>query len=185
MGGKSTLLTFPLKDSRQRFGSASGDMQFASAVASFGMLLRNSKFKGQCSYAAVLETAAAARGEDKHQLRAEFLRLVEAAKRLSGEPVGMAPLWLPSQRTALVCGTVEPSPAGEFAASLRNWWSSLPIEHVFLLGILAGVAAAIGALVVGVRLAHWRARLATEPAISNKIAGRKLAPRVAWTDSHR
>jgi len=176
-GGQSTLLTFPLKDSGQRFGSASSDMQFASAVASFGMLLRNSKFKGQSSYAAVLETAAAARGEVKHELRAEFLKLVEAAKRLSGEPIGMAPLWLPTQRTALVCGTVEASLAGQFTARLRNWWSSLPIGHVFLLGILAGVAAAIGALVVGVRLARWQAQWASQHVVTEKIARSKLAPR--------
>jgi Ca-activated chloride channel homolog len=96
-GGPSTLLTFPLKDSGSRFTSASGDMQFATAVASFGMLLRNSKFKGNASYAAVLEMASAARGEDKHGLRAEFLTLVQAAQRLNGEPVGMTPHWLPGR----------------------------------------------------------------------------------------
>src|SRR5207247_370508 len=65
-GGASTLLTFPVKDGGAKFGSASPDLQFAAAVASFGMLLRNSKFKGDVSYDAVLETATATRGEDKH-----------------------------------------------------------------------------------------------------------------------
>jgi hypothetical protein len=73
--------------------------------------------------------------------------------------------------------TVEASPAGLFTAQVRNWWSSPPIEHVFLLGIMAGVAVAIGALLAGVHLARWQARLASQPAFSNKIAGSKLAPR--------
>jgi Ca-activated chloride channel homolog len=96
-GGASTLLTFPVKDSGAKFGSASPDLQFAASVASFGMLLRNSKFKGDASYAAVLETAAATLGQDKHGLRGEFLELVNAAQRLSGEKVGAAPVfWQPT-----------------------------------------------------------------------------------------
>jgi len=185
-GGQSTLMTFPLTDSGSRFTSASGDMQFATAVASFGMLLRNSKFKGNASYAAVLETASAARGEDKHGLRAEFLTLVQAAQRLTGEPVGMTPHWLPTGR-AVVIGAprvgqqpvviryvAQPPQTQHYASHLQNWWSSLPVEQVFLLGIFAGVAVAIGALAVGVRLARWQARLASEPAVSCKTAAGKL-----------
>ena len=145
-------------------------MQFAAAVASFGMLLRNSQFKGNASYAAVIETAAAARGEDKHGLRGEFLKLVEAAQRLSGEPLGMLPpQWRVEHRAELVrteqfvpttqlrC-PVEPTLSGQISARLRNWWSSLPITQVFLLGIFAGVAAAALASASGVRLAAWQAR---------------------------
>jgi hypothetical protein len=87
-GGASTLLTYPLVDSEARFSAASTDLQFAAAVASFGMLLRNSQHKGNASYAAVLETAAAARGADKRGLRGEFLELVKSAQRLAGERVG-------------------------------------------------------------------------------------------------
>ncbi len=171
-GGASTLLTFPLKDSGSRFASASGDMQFATAVAMFGMLLRNSQFKGNASYAAVLETASAARGEDQHGLRGEFLKLVEMAQRLSGEPLGvLPPQWRVENHATLVRTSqfvpatqlrcpVEPSLSGQLSARLRNWWSSLPLTHVFLLGIFAGVAAAVGALVIGVRLAAWQAKLA-------------------------
>lgn len=90
-GGVSTLLEFPVKDSGARFGSASPDLQFAAAVASFGMLLRNSSYKGQASYAAVLETASSTRGQDRHGRRGEFLELVRAAQRLSGERVSMVP----------------------------------------------------------------------------------------------
>lgn len=55
---------------------------FASAVAEFGLLLRNSRFKGHASYDQVLERASRTRGSDLEGLRAEFIRLVEQAKRL-------------------------------------------------------------------------------------------------------
>jgi Ca-activated chloride channel homolog len=90
-GGMSTLLEYPVKDTGARFGSASPDLQFAAAVASFGMLLRNSNYKGEASYAAVLETASSNRGEDRHGRRGEFLELVRAAQRLSGERVSIIP----------------------------------------------------------------------------------------------
>ncbi len=82
-GGQSTLVAFPLKASDPKFGQATGDFQFAAAVASFGMLLRDSKHRGDTSYAAVLETASAACGPDEHGYRAEFLELVRAAGRWS------------------------------------------------------------------------------------------------------
>jgi len=111
-GGKSTLMTYPLTDSGARFGSASADMQFAAAVASFGMLLRNSKYKGNLTYGAVLETAASSRGQDKHGLRAEFLELVGAAQRLAGEPVSQLPaIWRHSCLTLLVSAA---DPHGHF-----------------------------------------------------------------------
>jgi Ca-activated chloride channel family protein len=84
-GGQSTLMTFPVKDSGQKFGQATRDFQFAAAVASFGMLLRDSKHRGETSFAAVLETAEAARGTDPHGYRAEFLDLVQSAARLSAD----------------------------------------------------------------------------------------------------
>ena len=87
-GGASTLLTFPLKDSGQKFGQATSDFQFAAAVASFGMLLRGSRHRGDTSYAAVLETAQAALGTDDHGYRSEFLQLVQSAQQLSGAPGG-------------------------------------------------------------------------------------------------
>ena len=62
----------------------STDFRFATSVAEFGMLLRDSEFKGQSSYADVLSRARASRGADEEGYRAEFLRLVEMASSLSG-----------------------------------------------------------------------------------------------------
>ena len=63
---------------------ASDDFRFAAAVAEWGMLLRGSAFRGSASYDAVLARARAARGPDLQGHRAEFVRLVEASRRLGG-----------------------------------------------------------------------------------------------------
>ncbi len=52
-GDKSAKLEFPITDNGEAFAKASDDFKFASAVASFGMLLRNSEFKGSATYAGV------------------------------------------------------------------------------------------------------------------------------------
>jgi len=58
----------------------SEDFRFASAVAEFALLLEDSKFKGDASFADVLARARAAKGADPEGWRAEFIRLVEAAE---------------------------------------------------------------------------------------------------------
>ena len=81
----STKLEFPVTDGGGSFAAATPDFQFASAVASFGMLLRDSEHKGNTSFAAVKEIAQGASKRDEHGYRAEFLRLVDRARQLSGE----------------------------------------------------------------------------------------------------
>ena len=54
---------------------------FAAAVASFGMLLRNSAHRGDTSYDAVLEIAAEAAGTDP--LRLDLLTLIRQAQALA------------------------------------------------------------------------------------------------------
>ncbi|MDR1678312.1 MAG: von Willebrand factor type A domain-containing protein [Prevotellaceae bacterium] len=61
----------------------SEDFIFASSVAMFAQLLRDSDFKGDASYADVAERARQALGEDKHGYRREFVRLVEAVEQLA------------------------------------------------------------------------------------------------------
>ena len=60
-----------------------GELEFAAAVAGFGMLLRDSPHKGSASYAMVRAMAERARGQDKEGYRAELLRLMTAAEGLS------------------------------------------------------------------------------------------------------
>jgi Ca-activated chloride channel family protein len=82
---ESALLGFPLEDSPRAFDSADADLQFAAAVASFGMLLRDSKYKGNATYASVLEVATAAARGDSSGYRDEFLTLVRRAAQLAGD----------------------------------------------------------------------------------------------------
>lgn len=60
----------------------SQNMGFASSVAEFGMLLRDSKFKENSSYDSVLKRAQENIGKDTFGLRGEFLEIVETAKYL-------------------------------------------------------------------------------------------------------
>ncbi|MGD1940365.1 MAG: YfbK domain-containing protein [Leptolyngbyaceae cyanobacterium] len=61
----------------------SENMQFASAVAEFGLLLRNSEYKADADYEAVFIRAAQSRGADFYGYRSEFLDLVQHADLLS------------------------------------------------------------------------------------------------------
>ena len=83
---QSLLLSVPLANNGRAFAAASPDFRFAAAVASFGMLLRDSKYKGTATFAAASRIAQEARGPDLAGHRAEFLRLVQTAERLAGGP---------------------------------------------------------------------------------------------------
>lgn len=61
---------------------ASDDFRFAASVASFGMLLRDSKLKGDATWSSILETAQATRGRDPRGMRFEFAQLVQIATDL-------------------------------------------------------------------------------------------------------
>jgi Ca-activated chloride channel family protein len=79
-GSKSRLLSVPVVDRGQR---ESDDFRFASAVAAFAMVLRNSEYKGAADYNLVLALARQARGEDEEGYRQEFISMVERARALS------------------------------------------------------------------------------------------------------
>ncbi len=85
----STKLEWPLLDGAldaDMPASVQADTQFATAVAGFGMLLRNSQYKGDLKLAAVEEIAqAAAKAGDPEGAKAEFLQLVQKAKTLLGD----------------------------------------------------------------------------------------------------
>lgn len=66
-----------------KFAEASADFRFAAAAAEFGLLLRDSPYKGRAAYAAVRTAARDALGADPDGRRAEFLALVDAADRLT------------------------------------------------------------------------------------------------------
>ena len=77
---QSKLLEFTLLDEGNSFDQASPDFRFAAAVASFGMLLRDSQHKGTATYDTVLDIATQSKGPDKHGYRSELLEMVRTAK---------------------------------------------------------------------------------------------------------
>jgi Ca-activated chloride channel family protein len=81
-GQESKKLEFAVKDTGQRYAQASGDFKFASAVALFGMLLRESPHKGTGTLDAAVELAQEGRGSDLDGRRAEFIELIKASKGL-------------------------------------------------------------------------------------------------------
>ena len=84
-GDTSKKLEWPVTDDGKSFSAASGDLKFAASVAGFGLLLRNSQYKGNLTYAATLELAQSGIGEDPHGYRKEFLDMVRKAKELRHE----------------------------------------------------------------------------------------------------
>jgi Ca-activated chloride channel family protein len=80
---ESKLLAYAVTDRGQSFSAATRDFKFAAAVASFGMLLRDSKYKGDSNYDAVLEIATEGTADDRAGYRTEFLSMVEQARNLS------------------------------------------------------------------------------------------------------
>lgn len=78
----SQLITHIVSDRKTPFSMASENCKFSTAVAEFGMLLRNSKFKGDSDFKTVIANAKAAKGKDEEGYRAEFIRLVEIAELL-------------------------------------------------------------------------------------------------------
>lgn len=78
-GSVSKLVERPLVDAAVALDKTSDDFRFSAAVAAFGMVLRDSEFKGKADVAQALDLAKGARGKDAFGYRAEFINLVEIA----------------------------------------------------------------------------------------------------------
>jgi Ca-activated chloride channel homolog len=81
-GNTSKLITQPILD---RVSDADPDTQFASSVALFGMILRDSEYKGKAGIPDVLRLAAAGQADDLNGYRSEFMRIVKQYDRLGGD----------------------------------------------------------------------------------------------------
>jgi Ca-activated chloride channel family protein len=82
-GDVSKLIVHPVTDSHIALTNTSNNFRFSAAVASFGMLLRNSEFKQNASYQQVIQLAKGAKGTDTNGYRQEFINLVQAAGSLT------------------------------------------------------------------------------------------------------
>ncbi|MBU1339035.1 MAG: DUF3520 domain-containing protein, partial [Acidobacteria bacterium] len=76
-GDTSKLIVQPLVDKYIVLSKTSLNFRFSAAVAAWGMILRDSEFKGQANLKDVLRWAREARGDDSFGYRAEFINLVE------------------------------------------------------------------------------------------------------------
>jgi len=75
-GDVSSLVNVAVRNASE----TSPELGFASAVAEFGMLLRDSEHKGASTYADVRDRASRFKGNDAFGHRAEFIRLIDAAE---------------------------------------------------------------------------------------------------------
>ena len=82
-GNTSKLLSKIVKNKVNEFENTSDNFRFSASVAGFGMILRDSEFKGSSDYKHVIEWAKGAKGQDKNGYRAEFIRLIESSKLIS------------------------------------------------------------------------------------------------------
>ncbi len=71
-----------LSDTGFDFAAAPSDLKFAAAVAEFGMILRDSEYKGNGSLQQVIEWAQQGTGADMNGYRADFIELVRKAQAL-------------------------------------------------------------------------------------------------------
>lgn len=79
----SQLITQTIQDEDLRTDQIpSTNLRFAAAVATFGMLLRDSEYKGNANYDLVMNLATQGKGEDQEGYRGEFIRLVEQSRGL-------------------------------------------------------------------------------------------------------
>jgi len=89
-GEASRLLEVPFADGGTSFEQASEDFRFAAAAAAFGLVLRDSGYRGTASFDTVKEIAAGTLGSDPGGFRAEFLGLVEKARALAAAAAAAA-----------------------------------------------------------------------------------------------
>ena len=80
----SRLIQRPVLDRGVTLTGTSDNFRFAAAVAEFGMLLRDSQFKGNLTYSDVITLARGSKGNDQQGYRAEFISLVKTCALLQG-----------------------------------------------------------------------------------------------------
>ena len=78
----SILIEKNLANAITGWNELSKDYKFSAAVASYGMLLRNSEYRGTATYDQVISWANEGKGSDNNGYRSEFIRLVEVTKSL-------------------------------------------------------------------------------------------------------
>ncbi|AFY36934.1 von Willebrand factor type A [[Leptolyngbya] sp. PCC 7376] len=81
-GDTSELITQAIANQIIPWRGTSEDFQFAAAVAEFGMLLRDSEYRGESNFDQVIKLAQDAKGADLEGYRSEFIQLAKTAQAL-------------------------------------------------------------------------------------------------------
>jgi Ca-activated chloride channel family protein len=82
-GNQSRLISHAVNDNQTSLQASSDNFRFSAAVAEFGLLLRDSKFRQGSSYDQVVSLARSAKGKDANGYRAEFIRLVSSVSSIA------------------------------------------------------------------------------------------------------
>lgn len=82
-GSRSKLIEHPLIDEQIDLDNTSNNFRWAAAVAEWGMLLRDSEFKGDANFDQVLQLAKNAKGKDENGYRIELINLVESCQLMA------------------------------------------------------------------------------------------------------
>ncbi len=80
---KSILMEKPVKYKLVPDAQLSENFRFSAAVAEYGLLLKDSEYKGTADWKQVIELARSSQGIDKEGYRKEFMTLAELARDLS------------------------------------------------------------------------------------------------------
>ncbi|CAN5786226.1 VWA domain-containing protein [soil metagenome] len=80
---ESKLLSIGVLTNERAAADASADLRFAAAVAQFGMLLTDSRYKGSASFRSARQLAQSSIAGDAREKRAELLSLIDRAASLN------------------------------------------------------------------------------------------------------
>jgi Ca-activated chloride channel family protein len=86
-GTRSELMTFPVFDERHEFATTTPDFRFAAAVASYAMVLKNSKYRGIANLRDIESWAndglkSAGMGREQLAYRQDFVALIRETRRV-------------------------------------------------------------------------------------------------------
>lgn len=76
---RSQLIVTTINNSETSWKETSNNFRWSSAVAAFGMLLRESKFSQQTDLSAILNIAKGAEGKDREGYRREFIKMISVS----------------------------------------------------------------------------------------------------------
>ena len=82
---KSKLIVHSLKDDQTPLKETSDNFRWSAAVAGFGMLLRDSDYKGYLTFSEIQKMAESAKGSDDEGYRVEFINLVQTCSLLASK----------------------------------------------------------------------------------------------------